>query len=140
MKTFWVIENNQDVLASLRKLSKRGKAECISTFDFSTLYTKIPHAKLLDVLNDLIDLCFNGGNRELLSVTKSGARWVSQPSTKGLTFTKDTFKEAVKYLMNNCYFTLGERIFRQKIGIPMGGPILPLLWLIFFCTFMRLGM
>ena len=104
VKTVWVIENNQAVLASLGELNKRGKADCISTFDFSTLYTKIPHGKLLDVLNDLTDLCFNGGNRELLSVTKSGARWVTQESTKGITFTKDSFKEAVKYLMNNCFF------------------------------------
>ena len=39
VKTFWVIENNQEVLTSLNRLNKKGKASCISTFDFSTLYT-----------------------------------------------------------------------------------------------------
>ena len=125
VKTFWVIQNNQDVLNSLKKLNKRGKASCISTFDFSTLYTKIPHDKLLFVLNELTDVCFNGGNRELISVTKSGARWVTKPSSHGITFTKSTLKEAIKYLMENCFFTLGDRIFRQTIGIPMGSDPAP---------------
>ena len=107
------------------RLNKRGKASCISTFDFSTLYTKIPHDKLLFVLNELIDVCFNGGSRELLSVTKSGARWVTKPSIHGITFTRSTLKEAIKYLMDNCFFTLGDRIFRQIIGIPMGSDPAP---------------
>ena len=45
VKTFWVIENNHDVLNSLNKINRKGKANCISTYDFSTLYTKIPHNK-----------------------------------------------------------------------------------------------
>ena len=64
VKTFWVVDNNQDVLDSLSKLNKRGKADCISTFDFSTLYTKIPHNKLLNVWNDITDTCFKGGDRK----------------------------------------------------------------------------
>ena len=125
VKTFWVIQNNQEVLKSLNSLNKRGKANCISTFDFSTLYTKIPHDKLLKVLNNIIDVCFDGGNCDLLSVTKSGARWVRKKSQHGITFTKDLLKDAVKYLMDNCFFTLGERIFRQTIGIPMGSDPAP---------------
>ena len=134
VKTFWVIENNQDVLKSLNRLNKRGKAHCISTFDFSTLYTKIPHDKFLLVLDEITDLCFSGGTKELISVTKSGARWVAKPS-KGVMFTKDTFKKAVKYLMDNCFFTLGDHIFRQIIGIPMGSdpaPFMANLFLYFY--------
>ena len=66
VKTFWVIENNHDVLKSLDRLNKRGKADCISTFDFSTLYTKIPHDKLIAVLNEITDTCFNGGSNLFL--------------------------------------------------------------------------
>ena len=37
--------------------------------------------------------------------------------------------------MDNCYFTLGERIFRQRIGIPMGSdpaPFMANLFLYFY--------
>ena len=33
---------------------------------------------------------------------------------------KNTIKEGIKYLLENCYFTIGNTIFRQIIGIPMG--------------------
>ena len=41
----------------------------ISTFDFTTLYTKIEHDNLLEVLNDIIDLEFNGGKTRQLHMT-----------------------------------------------------------------------
>ena len=33
------------------------------TFDFSMLYTKMPHEKLLYVLNEITDFAFKGGAR-----------------------------------------------------------------------------
>ena len=135
IKTFWVIQNNQPVIDSLNKINLKGKADCISTFDFSTLYTTIPHDKLLDVMNELTDFCFTGGTHKLISVTSSGARWVTRKSKVGLTFDKNSFKDAIKYLMENCFFTLGEKLFRQIIGIPMGSdpaPFMANLFLYFY--------
>ena len=47
----------------------------MSTFDFSTLYTKIPHDKLLFVLNEITDFAFKGGTRDYVTVYNSGAFW-----------------------------------------------------------------
>ena len=55
IKTFWVIQNNRPVINSINKIDKRNSAKSLATFDFSTLYTKIPHNKLLDVLNEIVD-------------------------------------------------------------------------------------
>ena len=44
----------------------------MSTFDFSTLYTKIP---LLYVLNGTIDFAFKGETRDHITVYNSGAFW-----------------------------------------------------------------
>ena len=125
VKTFWVIQNNEKVITSINKLNKRRSIKSISTFDFSTLYTKIPHDKLLEVMYDLVDFCFQGGTHEQLSLSKSGARWVSKNNKTGLRFTRSLFKDALKYLMDNCYFTFGEKVFRQVIGIPMGSDPAP---------------
>ena len=51
IKTFWTIQNNYPVISSINKLNKRKAAKSMSTFDFSTLCTKIPRDKLLYVLN-----------------------------------------------------------------------------------------
>ena len=101
-----LVQNNEPVIKSLDKLSsiRRGKCMSTSTFDFSTLYTKIPHLKLISVLNELIDFCFQGDTNKLVAVTKFGARWVSNCSKHILTFDKARIKDAVKYLMENCQF------------------------------------
>ena len=41
-------------------------------FNFSTLYTKIPHDKLLDILCKVVDLVFKGGTRDYIVINKQG--------------------------------------------------------------------
>ena len=42
-KTFWVIQNNSLPLECINKFNKTNNSKQISTFDFSTLYKRIPH-------------------------------------------------------------------------------------------------
>ena len=49
-------------------LNKRIKRTSVSAFDFSTLYTKLPHIKLLTVLNSLIDFCFDVEESKYITV------------------------------------------------------------------------
>ena len=49
-------------------LNKRRKTTSVSNFDFSTLYTKLPHNKLLMVLNSLIHFCFDVGESKYITV------------------------------------------------------------------------
>ena len=135
VKTFWVIQNHDKVISSLKKLNKRNGIKSMSTFDFSTLYTKIPHDQLLEVLNELIDFCFQGGAHELLSISNYGARWVSKNNKTGLRFNRKMVKDALQYLMDHCYFTFGEKIFRQTIGIPMGSDPAPFMANLFLYYF-----
>ena len=65
---FWVVQNNKPVINSINELNKRRKATSVSTFEFSTLYTKLPHNKLLMVLNSLINFYFDGGENKYITV------------------------------------------------------------------------
>ena len=135
IKHFWVIDNNSDVVSTLDKISAKGKARSVSTFDFSTLYTKIPHDKLIDVLNKLVDFTFNSTDRLYLSVTPSGARWVKGKGNIKKLYCKKTVKEVIKYLIDNCFFSVGNLLFRQTIGMPMGfdpAPFFANLFLFFY--------
>ena len=109
IKTFWVIQNNEPVLNSVNKINARKRAKCISSFDFSTMKTKIPHNKLLEELNELIDFSFQGGSNKYVAVIPYGAKWVPNPSKFPVTFDKVKFKNAIKYLMDYCFFTPGEK-------------------------------
>ena len=122
--SFWVIQNNLPVIKALDRINKKNAAKTISTFDFSTLYTNIPHDKLINVLDHTIDFAFKGKQFQNISVNDSGQpRWCKK--SKGFLFTKELLKTAVRYLIGNSFFTVGDFIFRQIIGIPMGSDPAP---------------
>jgi len=113
----------------------RNNAHSIYTFDFSTLYTKIPHDKLKSVMRELINFCFKGGENKYIAVNKFGARWVKEKNPNMTVFDKTSLKLAINFLLDNCFFRVGNLIFRQVIGIPMGtdpAPFMANLFLYFY--------
>ena len=66
-------EYSYPVITSVNKLNKHKAAKNMSTFDFSTPYTKIPHGKLLCVLSEITDFAFKGETRDYVTVYNSGA-------------------------------------------------------------------
>ena len=90
----------------MKNLNERNFAETTTTFDFSTLYTIIPHKKHLKVSNEIFDFCFDGGLGKYIKVNKFSANWIStKPSVDScLEFDKRSFKQAVTYIMDNCFF------------------------------------
>ena len=44
----------------ISKINNSKQTKSIRTFDFSTLYTKIPHNLLKDALKEIVDFCFKG--------------------------------------------------------------------------------
>ena len=125
VNTFWIIQNNVPVINSVNQLNKRSAAKSITTFDFSTLYTKIPHDKLIYVLNSLVDFCFKSNDCKYLVITRYGAKWSNDISIQDIWFDGTKMKVAVAYLLDNCFFMTGKILFRQIIGIPMGSDPAP---------------
>ena len=121
---FWVIENTSPVIDKLTQINAKRGAKDVSTYDFSTLYTKLPHDDLIQNLNDVVDFAFDGGkkkkgNRKYLTVTKFSAYWTKKKKGDN-SFTKQEIKLLVKHLIKETYFQIGNLLFKQCIGIPMG--------------------
>ena len=116
---FWVINNSRPLIEKLEIINTRKKAKEISTFDFSTLYTKLPHNDLLRVLNEHIDFAFDGGSKNYLGYTDSKVFWKKKPSRKK-TISRSQLKSLVRHLITQTYFIVGNLVIRQSIGIPMG--------------------
>ena len=87
-KTFWVMQNNCLPLKCIKKINKRKNPKQISTFDFSTLYTKIPHDKLLDFLYKVVDFVFKRDTRDYIKINTQGcATWPSKKTGHHFIFT-----------------------------------------------------
>ena len=65
----WIINNSLDVIRVLKE--KQLSLNHVSTWDFSTLYTSLPHAQLKKQLHDLLERFFN---------TKVSSCWVYEIS------------------------------------------------------------
>ena len=126
VNTFRVAQNYKSVIDAMNGVNKRRETTSVSTFDFPTLYTKLPHNKILMVLNSLIDFYFDGGESKYITVNNYGARWVKNIEDNVICLSKQQIKDVVAYLLFNCYFTVGPKTFCQIIDIPMGSDAAPL--------------
>ena len=117
---FWIINNSLQVLSLLSTLNVGSKAKHLDSFDFATLYTNIPHDSLKCNLKELITEAFKVRGAKYLSVNRQGVAYWSIEPTPGFCFSFDKLIEMLEYLIDNIYIIVGNRVFQQHIGIPMG--------------------
>ena len=78
---FWIINNSQQVISTLKDINASAKAKHFDSYDFSTLYTSIPHDSLKNNMRVLIDEAFKVRGAVYLSVNKRGkSYWAQAPN------------------------------------------------------------
>ena len=112
-KTFWSAQKNQILADARNKMNSRNKSISIFTFDFLTL--NIQHHRLKSVMGEFLNSCFSGKIEEFWSMVLF--RLLS--TKKRLSFNKTFLKLAIKYLLENCYFTLDSMYFQHLIRVSM---------------------
>ena len=126
----WILKNSKELLDNLKSRSL-SKITSIKTFDFSTLYTTIPHDKLKQRLKDIINQAFfyrNGSRRYKYVVLGYNATYFVKDDTTSKTFyTEKDIIRMLDFLIDNIFVEFGGHVFQQCIGIPMGTNCAPLL-------------
>ena len=117
---FWVLQNVDPVIDKLNQINRKKNAKNISTYDFSTLYTKLPHNKLIQRLSQVIDFVFEAGDKKCIRISPNGDAFWGKKIRGKVGFSKHSLKTAVRFLIENSYFVVGDLTMRQAIGIPMG--------------------
>ena len=122
---YWSIKNSCEVL---HKLKARGfRASSLSTYDFSTLHTTLPHNLIKDKLVDLFSLYIACNIKKNAFFTSDAVRnhnlWSCQKVCEALTF-----------LLDKIYIRFGSKLYGQIVGIPMCTNCAPLVADLFlFC-------
>ena len=126
----WILKNSKELLETFQS-QNLSVISNIKTFDFSTLYTTIPHNKLKSRLKDLVNNVFhhkNGKRRfQYLVVNRNRTYFVINHSDCTTKYTEDDITCMIDFLIDNIFVDFGGRIFQQTIGIPMGTNCAPLL-------------
>ena len=124
---FWILPNSKALLEQLNGAGVRVPYEEISSWDFSTLYTTIPHADLKRCLKSLIYKTYEKNKFQKMIITFRSAYFGNDVKDGQYAFEYDEFIELLEFLIDNIYVKFGESVFRQTIGIPMGTNCAPLL-------------
>ena len=135
INSYWIIGNSSKVHRMIDRSNERKNVENIATYDFSTLYTNIPHDKLKTRMESVIRSAYNGQDKKYLSVYKTKASFVNNPRKETKAYSESQLIEMVNYLIDNCYVTCADKLFRQKIGIPMGTDCAPFLTNLFVFSY-----
>ena len=119
---FWSIKNSGEVL---NKLKCRGfRATSLSTYDFSTLYTTLPHnlikEKLLDLIEWTIKRAFKNYGSLYLACNDRKAFFTSSDESRYTLWSCQNVFDALSYLLDKIYIRFGTKLYRQIVGIPMG--------------------
>ena len=121
---FWSIKNSGEVL---NKLKSRGfRATSLSTYDFSTLYTTLPHNLIKEKLINLIEWTFKREGSPYIACNERQAFFTSQDTKRYKLWSCQNVCEALIYLLDNIYIRFGTKLYRQIVGIPMGTNCVPL--------------
>ena len=131
VNNMWILKNSTSLLSSLDQLDVR-TAKSVQTFDFSTLYTSIPHDLLKSRISNLVHNAFRKKDGSVrythIKLTRAKGYFTHDINGGGDNmFTADSICEMIEFLIVNIFVQFGGRLFRQVIGIPMGTNCAPLL-------------
>ena len=122
---FWSIKNSLEVLDRLR--NSQVPFECVDSYDFSTLYTTLPHQLIKDKLSALIKWSFDKSGSPFICCNSFNAFFSNDKRNKYTNWTYLDIINALKYLLDNIFVRFGTLVYRQVIGIPMGTNCAPLI-------------
>ena len=106
----------------------------MSTYDFSTLYTTLPHNLIKEKLINLIEWTFKREGSPYIACNERQAFFTSEDTKRYKLWSCHNVCEALIYLLDNIYIRSGTKLYRQIVGIPMGTNCAPLVADLFlFC-------
>ena len=126
----WILKNSKELLEHL-KSPTFNHVISIKSFDFSTLYTTIPHQKLKDKLANIIRnaFMFRNGNRryKFLVLGHEETYFVMEHADSKYKYSEDDIIKMIEFLVDNIFVVFAGKVFQQTVVIPMGTNCVPLL-------------
>ena len=98
----------------------------MSTYDFSTLYTTLPHNFIKDKLIDLIERTFQREGSPYLAYIDRNAFFTSEKPKKLSCIVMSKCICDALTLLDNIFIRFGTKLYRQVVRIPMGTNCAPL--------------
>ena len=114
VNNMWILKEFHKFTVIIRPLRSH-KATSIQTFDFSTLYTSIPHDLLKSCMNNIINNAFKHKNGAIrythIKVGRNKSHFTSDPLNGDNKYTANDICEMIEFLVDNIYVRFGGQLF-----------------------------
>ena len=114
---FRSIINSGEVLNKLK--SRRFRATSLSTYDFSTLYTTLPHNLIKEKLINLTEWTFKREGSPYIACNERQAFFTSGDTKRYKLWSCQNLCEALINLLDNIYIRFDTKLYRPIVGIPI---------------------
>ena len=118
VKYFWSIKNSSEFIEKFRLRNFQGSQ--VSSFDFSTLYTSLPHDLIKAKVLSPVKFCFNREPKTYLCTSDKAEFFSNKKYDSYACWTFTELCEACTFLMENIYVQFDGMVYQQIMGIPMG--------------------
>ena len=110
------------------------RASSLSTYEFSTLYTTLPHNLIKDKLVDLTERTFQREDSFYIACNDRNAFITSDAVRIYNLWSCQKECESLTFLLDNIYIRFGSKLYTQIVGFSMGTNCAPLaVELFLFC-------
>ena len=137
----WILKNSTNLLSSLGHLGVH-RATSIQTFDFSTLYTSIPHDLLKSCMNSIINNAFKHKIGATLythiKVCRNKSYFTSDPLNGDNNYIADDICKMIEFSVDNIYVRFLDS-FSDKWLAFMWEQTVPHYWLTYFSIPMKMS-
>ena len=92
----------------------------METYDFSTLYTALPHVEIKQKLASIFRKVFNREAKPYIKVSFKETFFSSSHKKYCCSFRVEDMIEILEFILDNIFVKFGKEIHKQIIGIPIG--------------------
>ena len=116
LKHYWIIDNSIDFLENIRNK----KITHLETYDFSTLYTSLPHTEIKSKFRVLFRTIFNREGKQFINVNQRKAFFSNSHTNSYKSLTELQLFQILEFILDNIFVKFGNDMYKQIIGIPIG--------------------
>ena len=92
------------------------KANMVSSYDFSNMYTTLPHDQIKDRLSNLIKWCFDREKKQFLCTSEDKGFFSDKEYETYKMWTPNELCDALTFLLDNIFVRFGDVVYRQVVG------------------------
>ena len=113
---YWIVENSLEFMDKI----KNENLQHMETYDFSTLYTALPHPEIKRNFKNIFQKVYKRENKQFINVNMKGAYFSLTTKTNCCSFRVEDMMEILDFILDNIFVRFGRKMYKQVVGIPIG--------------------